>query len=408
VCHFVVSSGVIRRVKLYARLNDNGEFRRVPVVFGKTGRAVQPDGYVTTYLIRKAGKFISVGDDLDSAVIRLRQEQVAVGNGVVSGGDIRLQPMASLPGDPSGRVRIADAVEQYEQDLKTLQKAKYTTVMYTDVSQKFAKSYRKTYLDEIVRDDILHFMKWLRQNLKVRVQGAQSKTIVNYLTLLGIFLAKNGIKLVKPKGADANAPGLIFHDDRPKVLKKKPKKFDQDTIDKLLNVSDVDQKDYLLFLLWSGFRDQEVQFLEWQDFDWKNHTVTCHAKPHFDWRPKDHEERMISLPSPIIVRMQERMTRYPQGKLVFPNSVGKPNSHLLHRLHAVAEKAELNLVGQRAGHMFRKTAGSRVAKKLGLRAAMDFLGHSDVQTTALYLAADDMTSKKSREVFDEMYANNGD
>lgn len=396
---------MIRRVKLYARLNDNGEFRRVPVVFGKTGRTVKPDGYVTTYLIRKAGKFISVGDDLDGAVTRLRQEQVAVGNGVVSDGDIRLQPLASLPGDPSGRVRIADAVEQYEKHLKTLQKAKYTTVMYTDAAQKFAKSCRKTYLDEIVRDDILHFMKWLRENLKVRVKGAQSKTIVNYLTLLGIFLAKQGVKLVKPKGADASAPGLIFYDDRPKVLKKKPKKFDQDTIDKLLNSADVDQEDYLLFLLWSGFRDQEVQFLEWQDFDWKNQTVTCHAKPHFEWRPKDHEERTVSLPSPIIARMKERMARYPGGKLVFPNSVGKPDSHLLHRLHAVAEKAELNLVGQRAGHMFRKTAGSRVAKKLGLRAAMDFLGHSDVQTTALYLAADDMTSKKSREVFDEMYAN---
>ena len=395
---------MIRRVKLYARLNDNGEFRRVPVVFGKTGRALKPDGYVTAYLIRKAGKFISVGDDLDAAVTRLRQEQVAVGEGVVSDGDVKLQPLASLPHEPGGRVRIADAVEQYEQDLKTLQKAKYTTWMYTDVAQKFAKSCRKTYLDEIVRDDILQFMKWLRQNLKVRVQGAQSKTIVNYLTLLGIFLAKNGIKLVKPKGSDVNAAGLIFSDDRPKVLKKKPKKFDQDTIDKLLNSADVDQKDYLLFLLWSGFRDQEVQFLEWQDFDWKNQTVTCHAKPHFDWRPKDHEERTVSLPLPIVVRMKERRERY-ADKLVFPNSVGKPDSHLLHRLHAVAEKAELNLIGQRAGHMFRKTAGSRVAKKLGLRAAMDFLGHSDVQTTALYLAADDMTSKKSREVFDEMYQN---
>ena len=35
--------------------------------------------------------------------------------------------------------------------------------------------------------------------------------------------------------------------------------------------------------------------------------------------------------------------------------------------------------------MFRKTAGSRVAKKLGLPAAMEFLGHSDIETTALLL-----------------------
>jgi len=34
---------------------------------------------------------------------------------------------------------------------------------------------------------------------------------------------------------------------------------------------------------------------------------------------------------------------------------------------------------------------------------MDFLGHSDVETTALYLAADDLNSKRSREAFEEMF-----
>jgi hypothetical protein len=40
-----------------------------------------------------------------------------------------------------------------------------------------------------------------------------------------------------------------------------------------------------------------------------------------------------------------------------------------------------------------------------LRAAMDFLGHSDVRTTALYLAADDPGSKKTRQAVEEMYVN---
>jgi integrase len=89
--------------------------------------------------------------------------------------------------------------------------------------------------------------------------------------------------------------------------------------------------------------------------------------------------------------------------LVFPNTQGRPDNHLVKRLHTVAKKAGLNLKGQNAGHMFRKTAGSRVAKKLGLRAAMDFLGHSDPETTALYLAADDSNSARSRQAVEEMY-----
>jgi integrase len=53
--------------------------------------------------------------------------------------------------------------------------------------------------------------------------------------------------------------------------------------------------------------------------------------------------------------------------------------------------------------MFRKTAGSRVAKKLGLPAAMDFLGHSKIETTALYLAADRSDLTKKRQQVDQMF-----
>jgi integrase len=396
---------VIRRVKLYCRINDgDGAFSRVPVVFGKNGRAVPPKGYVTTYLIRKAGRFISVGDDLDAAVARFQQEQIAVTSGVAPTGSLSPLPRLSKSGDTSGRVVIADAAAEYRDELVTLGKAKYTRQMYINAVDSFVASCSKTFIDEIDRKDVLAYIQWMRLNLKVRVPGGQGRTIRNHLTYLGIFLAKRGVKLIKAKGA-AEAPGLLFYDDRPKILKKKPKKYDQDTIDKLIEKADLDEKDYLMFLLWSGFRDEEVQYLEWGDFDFKHGTVTCHAKPHFNWKPKDSEERAVGLPTPVLALMKDRKNRSDKNDLVFPNGAGKPDSHLIYRLHAVAEKAELNLVGQRAGHMFRKTAGSRVAKTLGLRAAMDFLGHSDVQTTALYLAADDMTSKKSREVFDEMYAN---
>jgi len=396
---------MIHRVKLYARINEgNGTFSRVAVAFHKNGRAIQPAGHVTGFLVRKAGKFEHVGKDLDAAVTRLRQEEALLNGDVIP-------VQVSAPGQ---RVRIVDAIAEYKQEIRTLDKSKATVLMYSNALDGFLASCHKTFIDEIERKDILAYIQWMRENLQERVKGGQNQTLRNRLTYLGVFLGKQGVKLAKERNKNGTSdPGLLFYDDLPKVTKKKPKKYDQATIDQLIEVADTDQKDYLMFLLWSGFRDEEVQFLQYTDFNWKNNTVTCHAKPHFGWRPKDAEERTIVLPSKVSQMMKRRMERpqqYANGyrkpaenDLVFPNAEGRPDYHLIKRLHAVAEKAGLNLKGQRAGHMFRKTAGSRVAKKLGLRAAMDFLGHSDVETTALYLAADDLGSKKSRQAFEEMF-----
>ena len=396
---------MIRRVKLYARVNEgNGTFSRIAVQFHKNGRAIQPEGHVTGFLVRKGGKFEHVGADLDSAVTRLRQEEAFLSGDVVP-------VQSSTPGQ---RIRIADAIAEYKQEIQTLDKSKATILAYSNALDGFATSFKKTFIDEIDRKDILAYIQWMRENLEERVKGGQNQTLRNRLTYLGVFLGKLGIKLMKERNRNGlNNPGLLFYDDRPKVLKKKPVKYDQETIDQLIKVADIDQKDYLMFLLWSGFRDEEVQYLQYSDFDWRKSTVTVHAKLHFGWRPKDAEERTVVLPSEVSQMMKRRMERpqqYANGyrkptenDLVFPNSDGRPDYNLIKRLHAVAEKAGLNLKGQRAGHMFRKTAGSRVAKKLGLRAAMDFLGHSDVKTTALYLAADDLGSKKSRQAFEEMF-----
>jgi integrase len=395
---------MIHRVKLYASVNDNGNFYRIAVQFHKNGRPILPQGRVTDYKIRKGGKFLSAGPDLDAAVTRLRQEEALLSGDVVPA-------QLSIPGQ---RVRIADAVQEYKSEIQTLDKSPATILMYSNALDGFTTACKKIYLDELERKDILAYIQWMRDNLQERVAGGQNRTLRNRLTYLGVFLAKQGVKLAKERNKNGTSdPGLLFYEDRPKVTKKKPKKYDQATIDQLIQASDIDQKDYLMFLLWSGFRDEEVQYLQFNDFDWKKNTVTVHAKPAFGWRPKDAEERTVQLPGEVCKMMKARMARpqdYIGGNrkpadtdLVFPNGDGRPDSHLIYRLHAVAKKAGLNLKGQRAGHMFRKTAGSRIAKKLGLRAAMDFLGHSDVQTTALYLAADDMGSKKSRQAFEEMF-----
>jgi integrase len=412
---------MVRRAKLYARFSDpDGSYPRVPVAFHKNGKPIEPTpqegSSLVTYQIRIAGKFIGVGKDFAAAVNRLRLEQARVGVGITRSEATRAPaPTVASSSATDGRVRLAEAAQKFISELRNLDRKKYSIAMYENALRDFQTSCRKEFIDEIDREDILAFLGWMRKNMQVRVPGSENRTYKNKLGYLRTFLARHGVQLMKEGNRqDKDDPGLLYRSDVPKVLKKKPKKYDGTDIELLMKHANVDEKDYLMFLLWSGFRDEEVQYLQYSDFNFRNATVGVHAKPHYGWKPKDYEEREVTLPTDVLKRIKERMDRpqeYRDGfrkpkaeDLVFPNGGGNPDSHLIYRLHAVAKKAGLNLKGKRAGHMFRKTAGSRVAKKLGLPAAMEFLGHSNIETTALYLAADTSDFKKKREIVDQMFA----
>lgn len=246
---------------------------------------------MTTYQVRIAGKFLDAGSNFTMAVTRLKQEQA----------------------------RISEAVSRSEVDQIVIPSAVASAPENGRV------------IDEITRKDILEFIGWMRENLQVRVDGSENRTYKNKLGYLGTFLGRYSVQLKKKgNGQSATDPGLLYRSDIPKVVKKKPKKYDQSTIDTLLAKADVDEKDYLEFLLWSGFRDEEVQYLQFSDFNFRASTVMVQAKPHFGWKPKDYEEREITLPTPVLKRMKERMSRARQYRdgfrkatdsdLVFPKA----------------------------------------------------------------------------------------
>jgi integrase len=408
---------MIRRVRLYARLKQpENKYPRVPIDFDRSGRPIPVKGEVTNYYVRIAGKFIDAGENLTAAVSRMRTEQDRLRDGVRREEVDKALSFAAKPDSIPGRTRLSSAIADYKSELQTLDKSKLTVLAYTNTLDGFQSSCHKEFLEDIDRKDILTHIDWLRDNLKVRVRGSQNRTLRNRINYLGTFFAKHGIQLKKQQQTKDDK-GLLFRSDVPKNMKVKPKKFDQSTIDTLLANADEDQRDYLELLLWSGFRDGEMQYLQFSDFNFRNGTVMVQAKPQYGWKPKDWEEREITLPSAVIKRIKERMDRPRQyqnvmrkageNDLVFTSSVGRPDSRLIAMLHAAAKKAGMNLKGKRAGHLFRKTAGSRVAKAEGLPAAMEFLGHSNIETTALYLAADTADQKKRRQTVDAMYEQSG-
>ena len=65
------------------------------------------------------------------------------------------QSVSAASAENSGRVRLSDAVAEYNSELHTLDKSKATITAYVNTLEGFSNSYRKEFLDEIRRKDIL-------------------------------------------------------------------------------------------------------------------------------------------------------------------------------------------------------------------------------------------------------------
>ena len=186
---------------------------------------------------------------------------------------------------------------------------------------------------------------------------------------------------------------------------------------RLLQCADEDEADVLEFYLGVGFRNGEGEHIEWQDIDLRNKEVHIYSKRDtFGWEVKDSEERIVGICDRLAERMAARHTRHPGDGLVFPNSLGKPDKHLLRIIKRVALRAGLNC-GKCAGtherkrvtcrthpvcrrwilHTMRKTwATFQVRSGADPVTVKEDLGHSSLVTTLGYLSAEDRRSAVRR------------
>jgi integrase len=399
-----------KRVKLYARVAKNGNYSRPPVTFVK-GRPVElkpKSGYVTTYQIRIAGRFVDAGDNFQMAVTRLRQKEAEVGNGVTLAEAEKVAVAAPIVATPvQGRTPVVVAAEKFVNEIRCLDRDTYTVNMYANMLRDFqAACPRREFMEDVNREDVLSYLSWMSKNMPVRVKGSEARTYRNKLACLSSVLRRYGVQLKKARYAGANDTGLVSLNELPKSMKKQPRIYSKDEIAKLLSTANEDESDYIQFLNWTGFRDGEVMHIQYSDLNFRTNLVSIVAKPGFGWWPKDNEERAVYVPGAIMERLKARMTRLgaKPDSLVFPREDGRPDKNLINLLHAAGERAGVRTRGQRAGHKFRKTAGTRIAKKYGLPAAMKFLGHTSLETTILYLGMHETDLKALKQGVDEMYA----
>jgi integrase len=251
-------------------------------------------------------------------------------------------------------------------------------------------------MEQINRRDVLNYLDHLK------TFGNVPRTVSNYSNFLKIFF--NHKKLAWPLAKTA----------RVKYTEKTVSAYEPEEINSLLAAADQEESELMQFFLFTGARDQEVQYAVWRDVNFSAKTLSVTEKLDLGFRPKDREEGEIPIPDSLVERLRARRKRYPDSRLIFPGTHGKANGHFLRTLKGLALRAGMNCghCYNKAGkccatkpvckrfelHRFRKTfATMHHEAGISARRIQLWLKHSDLDTTLKYLAASDYKSEKTRE-----------
>src|SRR5437667_59195 len=190
--------------------------------------------------------------------------------------------------------------------------------------------------------------------------------------------------------------------------------------------ADADETDTILFALYTGFRRGEVTHTRYSDINFAGGKINVSDKPEFAWRIKDREERPagIDVPKDFIQRMRNRMQRRNASldNLIFTNERNEnPDVSILRKIRNVAARKGADVLKSRGGEIsadlkpllrvdipesfikkidmkkFRRTFATTVANTQGIEKARDLLGHSKVEITQMYLAAEEIDIEENHE-----------
>jgi integrase/recombinase XerD len=101
-------------------------------------------------------------------------------------------------------------------------------------------------------------------------------------------------------------PSLLKGKDLPKYTEKQVRAYNDLELEKMFDHATQDESDLLRFLLCTGVREQEAQFVHWSDVDLeaKTHTITEHLD--LGYMPKDKEEGSVPIPDVLVEVLRKR------------------------------------------------------------------------------------------------------
>lgn len=390
---------------LIARINaGNGKFPFVNVQFSKTHRPIPIEG--ATYYLRPTtrGKRtpIRVGKDVavaHTAMLNMDYDR-PLERATALGAHLPSTVAGTLP-----RRTVEEAARQYIERSK--QKSRKTYLGYRTAVNLFVASCKKTYFDEICRDDMLDFLHDLRTRPS-RETGKPigESTVFNYFLKTMVFLNDRGIAKYVAKEDWVQKKDWPVNVDKRNKNKKYATYTDQE-VAAMIQVADSVEEVLTRFLVGTGFRIGEAAVSEWMDINWEDKTVSVRFKPKFGFKPKDYEERTIAVSDTLLACLKKYRGKAPNDALIFPSpatqTLDKHLDRIINRLIDKANDAGYTVKKpKKPCHAFRVLYATRRHQHgVDIETLRQELGHSDITTTQIYLRSANTKSDRHRARINE-------
>jgi integrase/recombinase XerD len=295
----------------------------------------------------------------------------------------------------SSRLPLRTVVDTYLEQKKN--KAKKTREQYSLTLNEFIEGLgRIKFLDEINVAALRKYKDFLT------AKGFAGKTIDTRINIVNFLLKMPVVE------TEAAVP------------------YSDDELKKLFGEMDDEEAIRYKFFLGTACRDKEVTYAAWADinFDKKTYTVRDEG-----FTVKNHESRTIPIPDTLAAVLKARRKSNPSARWIFVNEAGVPDNHFLRKLKRIALRASANCGQCRTNvtkgkyttkkqvevscatdpvcehiylHRFRKTCATRWQEAgVPIRTIQHYLGHKNLETTALYLGVSD--SEKVRDKINEAF-----
>jgi integrase len=400
------------KVTLMTRVKIDGIWRRMAVVYGKTGRVIPGltirDGkerrfedvaYELRYYRDGKVRYTPAGKNASDAeekrrtlATRLSAKAIAKDAGV------------AVIEDPE-RKSIKRCFEDYAikksvlVDDAQLRKIKYGIGIFLKINSK-------DFVDELTETDILKFLDtlraypvyWLvRKSPSKRTQATQirrrlpskhrcisKRTVFQYFMIVRSWLLK--------AGADRN----IFPPP-PRFEEKEVTIYTPEEIDTFLSIATGNLRMAVSLMLKCGMRRQEAAHAYFNDINDSERTILIREKPEFGFQTKTRKQRVVPVPDDLFEELREWKKQHPGQMLIIQTAKGKPDVRMIRHLKRFAY-----LYGLRCGrcghcrsghpdcgewelHKFRRTYITAICRSVDLRTAQEYAGHTRLSSTQRYL-----------------------
>jgi len=265
------------RVNVIKKIKIDNAWRFAPVVPEANGRLKDrvrvngqieshPEGayYIEWRIGGRRGRRYRIAVARDEAIDMARRKAVelrAIRDGLIAA------PEPEPPASP--KTPIGDAIDAYLRYVKMqCKKRTWLTYRYT-LDVLLRASYKKKFAEDASRQDALDFMTHCYE------LGLGARTVYDKLVTVLQLFKRHGREKLLEKG------------DWPTYVDTIRPIYEPEELTAMFNVATEDEADMLKFILGSGYRDQEMRYVEYLDLDSRHDLARVTAKKEWDFTPKN-------------------------------------------------------------------------------------------------------------------------